>query len=91
MDGGNQRLRRTQRNPLQCSLTDRFDRDLSISARPGSGNMAVNKTLAPTLANQVQSTDHLITACNEGPEENEWEAVMENALGPCLGLSGGGG
>lgn len=37
---------------------------------------------------QVQPTDHLITACNEGPEENEREAVMENALGPCLGLRG---
>lgn len=81
MDGGNQRLCRTQRNPLKSSFTDWSDQYLSISALPGSGNMAVNKTLVPALVNQVQLTDHLITACNEGPEENEWESG-----GECTGV-----
>lgn len=49
---------------------------------PGSGNTAVARAGGIVSVNQVQPTDHLITACNEGPEENEWEAVMENALGP---------
>lgn len=90
MDGGNQRLCRIQGNTLKSSFTDRFDQSLSISALSGSGNTTVNKTPVLALVNQVQYIDHLITTCNEGLEGNEWEAVMENALGPCLGQGGQG-
>lgn len=75
MDGGNQRLCRIQRNALKSSFTDWPDQHLSISALSGpvlgNRNTAVNKTLVPVLVNQVQETDHLITTCNEDPEENE--------------------